>query len=92
MGDYPEPYGASLRPYQPSLRDRLAAMLMGESKSAERHNFVEGLMGSTGLGSTGPGLIDFVPGGQVLPFEEMAQGGRYKALPDYRKLLQELEP
>lgn len=62
---------ATLRPYEPSWRDRLAALLMGDSKpSPERARLVEGLMGSRGLGTTGMGVADFVPGGQAMSAQE----------------------
>jgi hypothetical protein len=62
----------TLRPYEPSWRDRLATFLMGDARpSPERRRFVEGLTGSSGLGSIGMGLADFVPGlGNVLAGNE----------------------
>lgn len=69
---------AELRPYNPTLRDRLAAALMGDSKSPSRRAFVEGALGSTGLGMSGPGpggtgLVDFIPGGQIFAIDEAAR-------------------
>lgn len=75
---------AELKPYSPSLRDRLAAMLAGDAKPGSgRYDFVEGLMGSTGLGNTGPGpggsgLVDFLPGGQVFAAQEAAREGDFQ--------------
>lgn len=67
---------AELKPYNPTLRDRLAQMLMGDTRpSPERRHFVEGMLGSTGLGNTGIGLADLVPGGQVFALEEAVRAG-----------------
>lgn len=52
----------TLRPYSPTWRDKLGAYLYDHtSGSPEARQFVGGLVGSTGLGKTGPGLIDAVP-------------------------------
>jgi hypothetical protein len=65
------PGEASLRPYEPTTRDLIARLLMGDSRaSPERARAVEGLMGSRGLGNTGLAIADFVPGGQLLGAEE----------------------
>lgn len=57
--EYLEP---GLRPYEPTWRDRLAAMLLGDARVASaRGDLVQGLMGSAGVGGPGVGLIDFVP-------------------------------
>lgn len=75
---------AELKPYAPSLRDRLAALLAGDAKPGSgRYEFVEGLMGSTGLGNTGPGpggsgLVDFLPGGQAFAAQEAARQGDFQ--------------
>lgn len=55
---------AELRNYEPSLRDRIAAFLMGEGKpSPERRRLVEGALGSSGLGETGGlNVADAIPG------------------------------
>lgn len=53
-----------LRPYDPTLRDRLGAFLLGEGRaSPEYARVVEGLVGSRGLGSLGAvNLADLTPG------------------------------
>lgn len=67
---------AELKPYNPSLRDRLAAMLMGDAKATPvRRKFVEGALGSTGLGNTGVGLADFSPVGPALSFSDEVHKG-----------------
>jgi len=71
MTDY-----ATLGAYQPTWRDQLAQWMLGDAPTPERHNFVQGLLGSGGLGSTGASVSDFVPGvGQVLSAQEAAQHG-----------------
>jgi len=60
----------TMQAYQPSARDRLARALMGDSTSQARRNMVEGLFGSTGLGSTGMGLVDLTPAGIPLAGNE----------------------
>jgi len=77
-GDHNEP---TMRAYEPTWRDTLASVLMGDEKaSPERRNFVSGLMGSAGLGSTGPGVVDFTPAGGVLGAQESAQHGDPKGM------------
>jgi len=67
---------SSISAYKPSLRDRIAqAMLGDETPSPTKRRMVEGLMGSSGIGNTGIGLVDFVPGGQVLSMQEAAAAG-----------------
>jgi hypothetical protein len=62
---------AELRPYNPTWRDRLAQALMGDARpSSARRSFVEGLTGSTGLGTTGMGLVDVTPAGIPLAAQE----------------------
>lgn len=62
-----------------TVRNRIAEYLMGEGRpSAARANFVRGLMGSTGAGPGGVGLVDFVPFvGAALQGSEEAQQGNY---------------
>lgn len=80
MGGY-QPWQAGtsgdLKAYEPTWRDRLARMLMGEqSASPERNRLVEGLTGSRGIGNSGLGLVDFVPGvGQAFQAQEEARKG-----------------
>lgn len=64
---------AELRPYEPTWRDRLANVLMGDGRSSARQQFVEGLLGSRGLGQTGMGLVDVTPFGVPLAVQESRQ-------------------
>lgn len=52
-----------LRPYDPTLRDRIAQALMPKDgkMSPEARRFIEGLMGTDGLGNEKPGLLDVTP-------------------------------
>ncbi|CAB4145377.1 hypothetical protein UFOVP473_1, partial [uncultured Caudovirales phage] len=74
------PEGPVLRPFEPSWRDRIgAAMFDATSGSPVARNLVSGLVGSTGLGSTGMSVADLVPGvGQVLGGQEAAHEGDYR--------------
>lgn len=80
MGGY-QPWQAgtsgSLKAYEPTWRDKLARVLMGEERaSPERARLVEGLTGSRGMGNTGIGVIDAVPGvGQALQAQEAVRSG-----------------
>lgn len=66
--------GSTVRSYDPTWRDRLGSFLIGDQKpTPERRNFVSGLVGSTGLGSTGMGAADLTPPGVVLGLQEAAQ-------------------
>lgn len=58
-----------------SWRRRLAEALIGNSESYGRQQFVEGMLGSDGLGEAGVGLADFAPGGQILAAQEALQAG-----------------
>lgn len=67
---------AELRPYEPTWRDRMASLMMGDGRaSPERRRFVEGLLGSSGLGNTGMGVVDVTPIGGLLGAQEAAQQG-----------------
>lgn len=67
------PKQAELRAYHPTWRDKLAAALMGEGRpSVPKRDFVQGLFGSSGLGTTGMGLVDATPIGGVLGAQEAA--------------------
>lgn len=69
---------AELRPYDPTWRDRIAAVLMGTDYSAptpERRNLVQGLLGSSGIGNSGMSVSDLTPVGAVLGLQESAQHG-----------------
>lgn len=49
---------------------------MGDgAASPERRKFVQGLLGSSGLGNTGVSVADFTPAGPVLGMQESAQSG-----------------
>ncbi len=62
---------AELRPYNPTFRDRLAALLIGEARpGSARANFAEGVTGSRGIGTTGAGLVDFTPAAIPLSAQE----------------------
>lgn len=68
-----------MRSYEPTWRDRMASALMGDSRpSPTRSSFVAGLMGSRGLGSTGPGVVDFTGAGSILQAQEAAKSGDNK--------------
>jgi len=57
----------------------MAAALMGDEKaSPARRNFVQGIFGSTGLGTTGLGVLDATPAGGVFGAQEAAREGDYK--------------
>ena len=67
---------AELRRYEPTWRDRLAQMMMGNGRaSQERRRVVEGLLGSSGLGNTGMGVVDVTPVGGILQAQEAAREG-----------------
>lgn len=70
------------RSYNPTWRDRLASMLMGDQRpSPEQSRLVEGLTGSTGLsGGSGFGVADLIPGGQVLAAQEAGRKGDYSGM------------
>jgi hypothetical protein len=72
----------TLRAYDPTWRDKLGAYLYDHtSGSPEARQFVGGLIGSTGLGKQGPGLIDAVPGvNSTLQAQEAAQHGDAKGV------------
>lgn len=67
---------AELRPYTPTWRDTVASWMMGQGQSSpERRAFVGGLLGSTGLGNTGVGVVDATPVGGLLSLQEASQAG-----------------
>lgn len=67
---------AELRPYTPTWRDTIASWMMGQGQSSpERRAFVGGLLGSTGLGNTGVGVVDATPVGGLLSLQEASQAG-----------------
>ena len=66
--------GSTVRPYDPTWRDRIGSFLIGDQKpSPERRDFVSGLVGSTGLGETGMSASDMTPAGVALGLQEAAQ-------------------
>ena len=68
--------GPSLTAFNPTWRDRMAQMLMGDAKpSPEKARLVEGLMGSRGLGSTGMGVADLTPAGIPMQAQEAYRAG-----------------
>jgi hypothetical protein len=85
MGGYepeqvPEQYiQPELRAYKPTWRDTLASWLMPDERaSPEQSRLVEGLTGSRGLGNTGMGLVDFVPGvGNAFQAQEEGRKGEH---------------
>lgn len=71
--------GAEMRAYNPTLRDRLARFLLGDERpTAARASFVEGLLGSRGMGSSGLGLADLTPAGIGLGVDEAVRQGDYQ--------------
>lgn len=71
----------TLRPYSPTWRDKLGSYLYDmTSKSPEARNFVGGLVGSRGLGTTGMSVADATPIGMGLQFQEAAQNGDTKGM------------
>lgn len=67
-----------LTDYEPSWRDRLANTMLGDDPSYVRKRFVEGLLGSRGMGPTGMGVVDATPIGGLLAAQEAARGGDYR--------------
>ena len=68
------PEAGGVEAYEPTLRDRIAKWLLGDKRpSYQKRQFVEGLMGSTGLGHTGMSVSDFTPA--ALPLYSY-EGGR----------------
>jgi hypothetical protein len=69
-----------MKSFDPSWKDRIAAALMGDGQATpERKRVVEGIFGTSGLGSTGLSLSDVIPGvGQVLGAQEAANNGDYR--------------
>jgi hypothetical protein len=66
-----------LRAYNPTWRDRVAAVLIGEGKPSRYHrNVVSSLVGSAGIGSTGFSLSDPTPAGAVFSADEMVRNAR----------------
>lgn len=69
----------TLRSYEPTWRDRVAQWMLGDQRpTAGQRSFVSGLLGSSGTGSTGMGVVDATPIGGLLSAQENAQRGDYK--------------
>lgn len=69
----------TLRSYEPTWRDRVAQWMLGDQRpTAGQRAFVSGLLGSSGTGSTGMGVVDATPIGGLLSAQENAQRGDYK--------------
>lgn len=64
---------AVLRPYDQTWRDRAASWMLGPNPTPERVNFVQGLVGSRGLGTTGMALADATPAGSLFALQEGAR-------------------
>lgn len=67
-----------LTAYQPTWTDRLANTMLGDDPSYVRKRFVEGLLGSRGMGPTGMGVVDATPIGGLLAAQAAAQDGDYR--------------
>lgn len=68
---------ATLSPYNPTWRDRIASALAGDSRpGSSRSNFAEGLMGSRGIGTTGMGLADLTPAGIPMAAQDAQRSAR----------------
>lgn len=66
----------SLTSYSPTWRDKIGAALIGGGRpSPEWAHFVEGMVGSRGLGSTGPSLVDVMPVGAAFGAQEALRAG-----------------
>ena len=68
----------TLQSYNPTWRDRLAHALLGDSPSLGAQNVISGLLGSTGLGSTGMSVADLTPVGGIFGAQDAAQHGDYQ--------------
>jgi hypothetical protein len=68
---------SEMRAYHPSIRDRIAALLVGDDRGLRR-NVVRGILGSTGIGTVPEGgLLDYVPGGGLLGAGDALRAGDY---------------
>lgn len=80
MGPAPQ----EMRAYEPTWRDRLATWMAGDEKmSPERRRLVEGLTGSTGLGTSSAGVVDATPGGVALAVNEAQRAKEAGNATDY---------
>lgn len=65
---------SELRSYDPTWQERIGGWLMGDERAlSPRGRLVGALVGSAGLGSTGPGLMDFTPAGAVFAGQQAAR-------------------
>lgn len=63
---------AELKSYDPSLRERFALFMRGDSKPGSLREYAtEKIMGSPGLGKTGIGAVDFLPTAPIFAGNEM---------------------
>lgn len=67
--------GPTLSAYSPTWRERAAQWLLGDRYGAAKQNFVQGLMGTTGLGQSGMGLADLTPAGVPMAVQEAYRSG-----------------
>lgn len=78
------PYeGQTVKPYEPTMRDRLATSILdivprGEYTPEALKQFVSNTFGSLGAGHTGPSLVDFTPVGGAMGAQESAREGDYR--------------
>jgi len=73
------PQAAEARSIQPTRREIGAQRLLGEAPTDIRKRMVRGLMGTSGIGESGIGVVDFVPGlGSWLGADEEIARGDYK--------------
>lgn len=70
--------GPELRSFEPSIRQSLAAKLMGDSPSPYRRRLVEEGIGTSGVGDDGFGLIDATPLGFLADAAKEAHEGHYR--------------
>src|SRR5262245_32385925 len=64
-----------LREIYPTSRERVAQRLLGDNPSSLRRDLVRVFMGTTGIGSQGPGIVDLTPVGAAFSAEEAEQRG-----------------
>lgn len=60
-----------------TTRQRIASWMLGEQPSAYRRRLTGEVMGTTGIGETGLGLVDATPLGMALGAEDAAKKGHY---------------
>lgn len=65
----------SLTAYNPTWRDRIGAVIAGESNSPMRRRIAQETVGSSGIGTTNITPLDFTPLGMALSSQEAFQQG-----------------